>query len=70
MENMQIKLENVSKVYDGRTIIYPFHFAIQKGSSIAIVGHNGCGKLTKRKGGRILWHLSPFIIFCKGNLLT
>ena len=46
MENMQIKLENVSKVYDGRTIIYPFHFAIQKGSSIAIVGHNGCGKST------------------------
>ena len=46
MEDIQIKLENISKIYDGKTIIQPFNFAIQKGSSIAIVGHNGCGKST------------------------
>lgn len=46
MENTQIKLENISKVYDKRTIIAPFDLEIQKGSSIAIVGHNGCGKST------------------------
>lgn len=49
MDYTQIKLENVSKVYDRRTIICPFHFTIQKGSSIAIVGHNGCGKSTLLK---------------------
>ena len=46
LEDIQIKLENISKIYDGKTIIQPFNFAIQKGSSIAIVGHNGCGKST------------------------
>lgn len=49
MENIQIKLENISKVYDGRTIIKPFDFAIKEGSSIAIVGVNGCGKSTLLK---------------------
>ncbi|MDY3248724.1 MAG: ABC transporter ATP-binding protein [Candidatus Choladocola sp.] len=46
LEDTLILMENVSKVYGGRSIIKPFHFAIQKGSSIAITGHNGCGKST------------------------
>ena len=46
MEDIQIKLEHISKIYGRKTIINPFCFAIQKGSSIAIVGHNGCGKST------------------------
>ncbi|MGN0482274.1 MAG: hypothetical protein ACI4HI_01855 [Lachnospiraceae bacterium] len=45
MEDIQIRLEQISKMYDGRTILNPFDFTIQKGSSIAFVGHNGCGKV-------------------------
>lgn len=32
MDGIQISLNNISKVYDGRTVIQPFHFAVQKGS--------------------------------------
>lgn len=46
LEDRQIVLENISKKYDKRIIIKPFNFEIKKGSSIAIVGHNGCGKST------------------------
>ncbi len=46
MEKIQIRMENVSKSYDGKTVLFPFNFEIQKGSAIAIVGQNGCGKST------------------------
>lgn len=38
LEKIQIRMENVSKSYDGRTVLAPFNFEIQKGSAIAIVG--------------------------------
>lgn len=49
MEDTQIKLDSISKVYDKRTIIAPFDFSIQKGDAISLVGHNGCGKSTLLK---------------------
>lgn len=49
MEDIQICLKDVSKVYDGRTVIHPFHFAVQKGMSMAVTGYNGCGKSTLLK---------------------
>ena len=44
--NVNIKLEKISKSYGKREIIKPFDLEIEKGSSIALVGHNGCGKST------------------------
>lgn len=46
MGDTQIKLDHISKVYDRRTIIAPFDLSVQKGDSVAMVGHNGCGKST------------------------
>ena len=41
-----IELQNVSKAYDGRTIIDGFSHNLLRGDRIGIVGHNGAGKST------------------------
>lgn len=42
-----IKFENVSFSYDGKTdILKNINFEVKKGEKIAIVGHTGCGKTT------------------------
>ncbi|MFI2856329.1 ABC transporter ATP-binding protein [Paenibacillus sp. JSM ZJ436] len=40
----QIKLEGVSKAYNGIPVVSDIHLDIQKGESIGIVGANGSGK--------------------------
>ncbi|MFN2101050.1 ABC-F family ATP-binding cassette domain-containing protein [Altererythrobacter sp. MF3-039] len=44
-----IVAENISKTYDGRSIIKPFSLRIQRGDRIGIVGANGAGKTTLLK---------------------
>ena len=41
-----IVAENITKSFDGRTIIKPFSLRIQNGDRIGIVGANGAGKTT------------------------
>ena len=41
-----IELQNVSKSYDGRTLINDFSYIIQRDARIGIIGRNGCGKST------------------------
>ena len=41
-----IELKNISKSFDGRQIIKPFHYAFKRGERIGIVGNNGSGKTT------------------------
>lgn len=44
-----IELENVSKSYDGRTLIQNFTYYTIRNERIGIVGENGCGKTTLLK---------------------
>ncbi|MBE5839591.1 ATP-binding cassette domain-containing protein, partial [Butyrivibrio sp.] len=44
-----ITLENASKVYDGKYVINNISHEFAKGESIALCGHNGCGKSTMLK---------------------
>ena len=44
-----ITLENASKVYDGNYVINNISHEFAKGESIALCGHNGCGKSTMLK---------------------
>lgn len=41
-----ISLENISKAYDGRTVIRPFSYNLLRDDRIGIVGRNGAGKST------------------------
>lgn len=44
-----IKLENISKKYDGKTVLNNISQTFCQGQSVAFVGHNGCGKSTLLK---------------------
>lgn len=44
-----IRLENISRKYDGRTILSSIDAVFYKGQSVAFTGHNGCGKSTLLK---------------------
>lgn len=44
-----ITLENVSKKYDGKTVLKDISQTFYQGQSVAFVGHNGCGKSTLLK---------------------
>ena len=41
-----LKLENITKSYDGKTVIAPFSYEFTKGERIGIIGPNGSGKST------------------------
>ena len=41
-----IRLQNVSKSYDGRRVLYPLDLEIAGGSTHVLVGPSGCGKST------------------------
>ena len=44
--NSLYELHNITKVYDGRTVLEISHFALTKGSVCGIMGPNGAGKTT------------------------
>jgi len=44
-----IRLQNVSKKYDGKSVLDKINKTFEQGQSIAFVGHNGCGKSTLLK---------------------
>lgn len=44
-----ITLENLSKKYDGKTVLNNISQTFCQGQSVAFVGHNGCGKSTLLK---------------------
>lgn len=44
-----ITLENISKKYDGKTVLNDISQNFCQGQSVAFVGHNGCGKSTLLK---------------------
>ena len=62
METM-IAYENVSKSYDGTTVVHNFDLTVPQGAFVTIIGSSGSGKTTVLKmvnglitpdGGRIL----------------
>lgn len=44
-----ISLENVSKAYNGSTVLDDVSFAVPEGRCVALIGHNGAGKTTLMK---------------------
>lgn len=44
--NKVVELENVSKAYDGRTLIDGFSYKFTRGDRVGIIGPNGTGKTT------------------------
>lgn len=55
--NKTIELSNISKSFDGRTIIKDFNYIFLVDDRIGIVGENGCGKSTLMK--IIMGEISP-----------
>ncbi len=49
MGKKTVKLSNISKSYEGKTVISDFTHIFLRGESVAFVGHNGCGKSTLMK---------------------
>jgi Cu-processing system ATP-binding protein len=44
-----LQFENAGKTYDGKTVLDNVSFAINEGTVVALVGHNGAGKTTMMK---------------------
>ncbi len=47
--NTVIQYENISKQYDGVTVVSGINLAIEQGECVTIVGSSGCGKTTMLK---------------------
>ncbi len=45
-EDIIIELQNVSKVYDGKTVVDGFNLYVKRGEFITFLGPSGCGKTT------------------------
>ncbi len=45
-EDVIIELKNVSKVYDGKTVVDGFNLYVKRGEFITFLGPSGCGKTT------------------------
>ena len=45
-ENVIISLQNVTKVFDGTTVVENFNLDITKGEFVTFLGPSGCGKTT------------------------
>lgn len=41
-----IQLENVTKVYQGKTVLFPTSLTVARERSVALIGPSGCGKST------------------------
>ncbi|OGU14676.1 MAG: hypothetical protein A2076_08170 [Geobacteraceae bacterium GWC2_53_11] len=46
---MQIKIENITRIYTESRGLQPVSFTVEKGELIAVIGHNGAGKSTLLK---------------------
>ena len=45
-DNVIISLQNVTKVFDGTTVVENFNLDITKGEFVTFLGPSGCGKTT------------------------
>ena len=43
---MDIKIQNLKKIYNGNTVLDIDHLGVAKGELIGLVGNNGAGKTT------------------------
>lgn len=46
MESIVLKCNNISKKYNGHTILEKINLSVMKGEAVVFVGENGCGKST------------------------
>ena len=46
MANTLLKIEHLTKSYDGNVILKDFNLSVRKGEVIVIIGPSGCGKST------------------------
>lgn len=47
MDNL--KIENLTKIYDGKTVLSKISFEVKSGEFLSILGPSGCGKTTLLK---------------------
>ena len=65
-----IKIQNVSKNFDGVNVLNDFNLDIEPGSFVSLIGPSGCGKSTLLRiiGG--LEHSSEGSVFLDGEKIT